>query len=136
MLDVMTQWLQTFPKWEDALQIDYLEAVPGNTGLYPRGLTELSRQEDVLGNLKIRYRWNFLLRKAACGEAEDAKWLMEFQNWVAQQSAAGNAPKFGDDPRRERIHALDGRLDSRKQSGSTHYTLQLIVEFSKTYRGE
>ena len=40
MLEKMTKWLQTFPLWEDSIQIDYVDACPGSTGLYPKGLTE------------------------------------------------------------------------------------------------
>ena len=63
MLENMKAWLQTFPQWEGSIQVDYLDAVPGNTGLYPKGITELSRREDVLGNVKVRCRSTFLLRK-------------------------------------------------------------------------
>ena len=38
MLEKMKAWLQTFPGWEDTLQIDYVEAAPGNCGLYPQGV--------------------------------------------------------------------------------------------------
>ena len=65
MLEKMITWLQTFPQWEDSIQIDFLQARPGSSGLYPKGLTELSRREDVLGNLTLQCRCDFLLRKNA-----------------------------------------------------------------------
>lgn len=136
MLEQLTQWLQTYPKWEGTLQLDYAENVPGNSGLYPRGITELSRREDVLGTVKTRYSCTFLLRRAAGARDENARWLLDFQNWVAEQDRLGLTPKFGDEPKTERLRAFDGRLDSRTQAGSSLYTVHISAEFTKLYRGE
>jgi len=73
MLDVMKAWLETFPQWEGVLQFDYADSVPGNTGLYPRGFTELSSREDVLGGRKSRFSCAFTLRKAAAGGQKNAQ---------------------------------------------------------------
>ena len=136
MLDKVMNWLQTFPLWAGTLQVDYADAIPGNTGLYPRGITELSRREDVLGNVTVRCSWGFALQRAALPGEENARWLMEFQNWVAEQDRLGLAPKFGDDPKYERIRAFEGRLQDRAQAGSGRYTVMLTAEFTKNYRGE
>lgn len=136
MLDKVTDWLRTFPGWEGTLQVDYADHVPGNTGLYPQGMTELSRREDVLGNVKSRYCWAFLIRRAALPGEGNARWLMEFQNWVAEQDRMGLAPRFGDEPGQERLRAFDGKLHSRQQTGSGLYTVMLTAEFTKIYRGE
>ena len=48
MLETMQAWLQTFPKGEGVLQLDYADSIPGNTGLCPKGMTEISSREDVL----------------------------------------------------------------------------------------
>lgn len=136
MLETMKQWLQTYPKWEGTLQFDYADAVPGNSGLYPRGMTELSRREDVQGNCKTRYSCTFILRRAAGQSQENAQWLLDFQNWVMEQDRLGLAPKFGDEPKTERLRAFEGRLDTHKQVGSSMYTVQLSAEFTKLYRGE
>ena len=136
MLENMKAWLQTFPQWEGSIQVDYLDAVPGNTGLYPKGITELSRREDVLGNVKVRCRSTFLLRKTAVGTEENARWLLAFQQWVMEQNRLGLTPKFGDEPKTERLLAADGRLESHAQVGSSLYTLQLQAEFTKIFRGE
>lgn len=133
MLEELTLWLQTFPKWEGVLQFDYADSVPGNTGLYPRGLTELSSREDVLGRRKSRLSWTFALRKAALGGQKDAQWLMDLQNWVMEQDRLGLAPKFGDEPDSERIRAFEGKLDRHNQVGSAFYTVQLTVEFTKIF---
>ena len=54
MLDVMKAWLETYPQWEGTLQFDYADSVPGNAGLYPRGITELSRRESSVMPLGYR----------------------------------------------------------------------------------
>ena len=136
MLEEVMNWLQTFPLWEGTLQVDYADAIPGNTGLYPRGITELSRREDVLGNVTVRCSWGFALQRAALPGEENARWLMEFQNWVADQDRLGLAPKLGDDPLHERMGAFEGRLHDRSQAGSGRYTVMLTAEFTKIYRGE
>lgn len=133
MLDVLKDWLQTYPQWEGILQFDYADSVPGNTGLYPRGITELSCREDVLGNRKSRLCAAFILRKAAAAGEKNAKWLLDFQNWVMEQDRMGLAPKFGEEPGSERIRAFEGRLDTHKQVGSSIYTVQLTVEFTKIF---
>lgn len=133
MLETMKTWLMTYPGWEGTLQFDYLDAVPSSNGLYPRGVAELSRREDVLGNVKVRYGCSFLLRRTAATGEENARWLLNFQNWVAEQDMLGLAPKFGDEPKTERIRAFEGRLDSHKQVGSALYTVQLTAEFTKLY---
>lgn len=133
MLEILMQWLQTFPEWEDTLQLDYADVVPGNAGLYPRGITELSRREDVLGNVSVHLRCGFQLRRVAGIGEENARWLLNFQNWVARQDALGLCPKFGDEPKTEHIRAFDGKLDGHAQVGSVCYTVQLSVEFTKFY---
>ena len=133
MLDKVMNWLQTFPLWEGTLQVDYADAIPGSTGLYPRGITELSRREDVLGNVTVRCSWGFALQRAALPGEENARWLMEFQDWVQQQDALGLAPKFGDVPELSHIRAEKGRLSHRKQVGSALYTVMLTADFTKLY---
>ena len=135
MLETVKNWLQTYPGWE-GIQLDYVDTLPGNSGLYPRGIREVSSREDVLGNKQVRYRCEFLLRRAATADADNARWLLEFQQWVAMQDAMGLVPKFGDEPKTQRIRAFEGKLDSHKQVGSALYTVQLTVEFTKFYRGE
>ena len=136
MLEKIVKWLQSFPGWEDSIRIDCVDARPGSAGLYPKGFREISRREDVLGNLQVSFRFDVLLRKNAESSEENAKWLLEFQNWVAEQDRLGLAPKFGDDPKRERIRASEGQLLSLSQVGSALYTVKLWAEFTKIYKGE
>lgn len=136
-LEKVTGWLKTYPGWEGTLCVDVTDTVPGSSGLYPKGLQELSRREDVLGNLCVRYRWSFSLHRVAAQNPQDnARWLMEFQQWVARQSIQGKTPVFGDDPKQEIFRAGDGSLVNRSTGGSTGYTVLLTADFTKIYRGE
>lgn len=136
-LEKMTTWLQTFPLWqEESLSVDYVDALPGNAGLYPEGLEQVSRREDVLGNVTVENRLHFVLYRVTAGQQdnrENSLWLLELQSWVQQQSAAGLVPSFGDVPHRERISAQKGKLKSASQTGTGKYTVNLTVEFTKQY---
>ena len=133
MLDKMRPWLQTFPEWEGTLSLDYADGVPGNSGLFPRGITELSRREDVLGNIRIRYSCTYVLRRNAVAGEDNTRWLLDFQNWVAEQSRLGLAPQFGDEPGSERLRAYEGKLEKHAHGGSALYTVQLSAEYTKIY---
>ena len=113
--------------------IDYADGVPGNSGLYPRGIREISHREDVLGNSVVRCACVFTLRRSACPGEDNAQWLLRLQNWVMEQDRMGLAPKFGDDPKTERIRAYEGRLDKSFQTGGGLYTVQISAEYTKFY---
>ena len=135
-LEKLENWLKTFPLCDGSLSIDVTDAVPGGMGLYPKGLQELSRREDVLGNLTVCYRWSFALhRSQATQTRENAQWLMELQKWAANQCRQGLAPRFGDVQAAERLRICEGTLVHRKEGGSG-YTALLTADFTKIYRGE
>lgn len=133
-LEKLRTWLSTYPHWEDTLQVDYTQGRPGVTGLLPKGCEEISRLEDVLGNLQIGCRYHFTLLWQMTGqgdEGENARRLLDFQNWVREQSVLGLAPRFGDVPARERIRAEKGGYTSGAQIVT--YTVTLIADFMKVY---
>lgn len=136
-LEKLRQWLTTYPKWEEGkLHVDYTDALPGNLGLYPAGLEEVSRREDVLGGIMVRNRYHFALYRVAArreDNEENAQWLLEFQKWVQSQSAAGLAPRFGDESNQERLRAEKGKLKEASQTGTGTYTVTLTAEFIKYY---
>ena len=130
------QWLQTYPGWEDSLTVDMLPAGPGHMGLFPAGIEELSRTEDILGNRQVEYRLGFLLRRqVGVGEdnASHAAWLLDFQQWVRQQSLAGLTPQLGDVPAREEMWAEKGSLQKVSPTGIGTYTVTLLANFTKLY---
>lgn len=133
-LEKMYLWLQTYPQWESVLSVDFVEEAPGNAGLFPGGLEERSRQADVLGNLQIDCRYRFELHLHTLPQPDGAayeSWLLDFQNWVQQQSAAGLAPHFGDIPAAEHLQAQKGKLKQRGQTAI--YTVTLLADFTRVY---
>ena len=135
-LKKMRRWVQTFPQWKEDLYIDYTGAVPGNAGLFPVGMEEVGRREDVLGNVTVSCRCRFTLYRVTTGQADNtgnAQWLLAFQNWVREQSTLGLAPTFGDEPAREHLRAEKGRLKNASQTGTGVYAVELTAEFVKKY---
>lgn len=136
-LEKLVQWLKTFPLWEEnALHIDYTGAVPGSSGLYPQGVEEVQRREDVLGNVTVKNRLHVTLYRVTHGQQdnrENSAWLLQFQQWVQQQSALGLAPFFGDDPKQEKIRAEQGKLKSASQTGTGKYAVAITAEYVKFY---
>lgn len=136
-LEKMVQWLQSYPEWgEMPLSIDYTDTEPVCAGLYPKGVEEVQRREDVLGNVTVHCRQSFQLQRLTSGQEsspEDAQWLMEFQNWVRQQSAQGLAPQFGDEPGEERLRAEKGMLKAASQTATGTYVVTLTAEYVKHY---
>lgn len=131
-LEKMKSWLQSFPMWEDTLQIDTVSA--GCCGLFPRGVTEVSRKTDILGNVTAVNKLQFVLYRVAANlPEENSNWLLALQDWIQQQSACGQAPRFGDDPTREKILAEQGKLHSVPQASTGKYGVTLTVEYIKNY---
>lgn len=142
-LDTIQNWVKTFPQFDvlSAFSVDYTAAEPANGGLLPSGLVEISRVSDILGNVTVTNQYNFTLYfvflKAPgddVGAEENAQWLMNFQDWVQEQSVTGEAPVFGDRPRSEIIRAQNGVLLEADNEGTAVYTVNLSVQFMKNYK--
>ena len=137
VLERVRQWLSSFPQWEDGalLYIDYLQGVPGMASLCPGGLEVVSSRTDVLGRIQLNCRYQFALYRVGdpAGSGKDAAWLLDFQNWVLEQTALGLAPRFGDDPARETLFAEKAALKDASQPGSGVYTVKLTAKFVKIF---
>lgn len=141
-LEKITAFVRSYPG-ADILQdfrVDYTDQIPANGGLFPSGLVEISRKADLFGNVTVTNQYNFglyyVFEKApgdGAGAAVNAGWVMDFQEWVQEQSARGLAPVFGDDPKRERITAQNGVLYSAEDEGLATYLVQLSVQFMKQF---
>lgn len=130
VLERITGWLQTFPLWEGELAIDSLKPVPGSVGIFPRGVEELSRREDVLGNVRASNRLELMLYRVSDGDGKQAAaWLLALQEWVNGQSAAGLAPQLGDVPGEEKLFARQGRLSAPAQTGTGRYAVKITAEY-------
>ena len=127
ILEQVRQWVATFPGWDALPQIDCIGTIPGQVGLFPKGVELLGRMEDVLGNVKQFCRYGFSLQQV-CAEGEGAAPMLQFQQWVTRQSEAGLAPCLGADTR---WRAEAGQLIGSKGAGTMLYEVKLTAEFTK-----
>lgn len=141
-LEKIRNFIAMYPGFQilEKFQVDYTDAVPNNAGIFPSGLVEIERRTDIFGTTTVKNQYNFslyyMLKKSPEDEAAalaNADWIMDFQQWVQQQSAYGNAPSFGDEPWRESITAQNGMLYDGDIEGTALYAVQLAVIFYKKY---
>lgn len=144
-LEKVQDWLETFPKADSlsGFHVDYTDKIPGNGGIMPDGLVEVSRKRDITGCVTVTNQYNFglyyIFEKAAgddIGAEENADWIVDLQEWVQEQSATGAAPVFGDDRSRERISAQNGTMLETDDGGTAVYVVQLSVQFVKKFKEE
>lgn len=141
-LEKITAFVQSYPG-ADILrdfQIDYTDQIPNNGGVFPSGLVEVSRKTDLMGNVTVTNQYNFglyyVFLKApgdGAGAAVNADWIMDFQEWVQERSARGEAPVFGDRPGEERVTAQNGVMYAAESEGTATYMVQLSVQFVKYF---
>lgn len=138
-LEKIESWLQGYPGAEalQELRIDYYDP-KGDNSIGPAGLTEVSRTEDLCGNLTVENRCSFGLfyTLAADSPAANAQWMLEFQKWVQQQSRQHLAPTFGDLPLKERISVGNGALHSAAEDAAVTYMLQLTIYYQNYYENK
>ena len=125
LMDKLQTWLSRYPGWE---------AYPANVCMLPKGMEEISRQTDVLGNTQTgcRYYVTLFWELPTLGSTEeDTHRLLKFIQWVQQESATGHAPCLGDVPARERLRTEKGGLTPGAQNVT--YTVTLVADFMKVY---
>lgn len=141
-LEKIRNWVAEFPGNDrlHSLQVDYYSAEPDNGSIAPSGLVEVSRKEDILGNITVENQYNFGLYysfpKATDddeGATENADWIMGLQEWVQRQSILRLAPAFGDEPETEQIKAQNGSIFGASEEGVAIYMVQLSVNFTRKY---
>lgn len=138
-LEKLKTWLRTYPGYDilSTFQVDYTDQVPNNGGVYPSGLVEVERRQDIMGNITVTNQYNFglyyVFEKAPgddVGATVNAGWVMDFQEWVQEQSVTGQAPAFGDISQEERMLAQNGMLyETEGESGIATYMVQLSATF-------
>lgn len=140
-LDKVREWVSSYPDFDilGSFQVDYTDQVPANGGIFPSGLVEVERREDLLGNVAVTNQYNFgvycVLEKPPgddVGAAINADWVMGFQEWVQEQSILGSAPKFGNTEEKDVIRAQNGVLYDTDEGVAT-YMVQLSVQFKKRF---
>lgn len=141
-LEKIREWIATYPGYDilSKFGVDFTDKIPASGGIFPSGLVQISRTEDVLGNVTVRNQYNFglyyVFTKAPgddAGAMVNADWIMDFQIWVQQQSVRRLTPTFGDVPQAERIAAQNGVLYTADEEGTATYMVQLSVEFTKRF---
>ena len=141
-LETIKAWIATFPQHNilSDFRVDYTAQIPANGAIFPAGLVEVSRTKDVTGDVLVRNQYNFGLYYVFlkppgddAGATINADWIMDFQEWVQEQSITGSAPVFGDTPRDERIKAQNGVLYAADDEGLATYMVQLSVQFKKKF---
>ena len=141
-LEKLREWLKTYPGYNilENFSVDYTDQIPNNGGIFPSGLSEVSRRRDITGRTTVNNQLNFGLYyifEKSPGDDEGAKvnadWISDFQMWVQAQSAQGKAPTFGDEPWNERISAQNGVLYQAEAEGTATYMVQLSVTYTIKY---
>lgn len=144
-LEKIRDFVKSYPGSDIFLDfhVDYTDQIPFNGGVFPSGLVEVSRKKDILGNATVTNQYNFglyyVFEKSPgddAGAEVNANWVMDFQEWVQEQSIIGAAPIFGDDPKSEKIIAQNGVLYDADEEGTAMYMVQLSVQFIKNYKEE
>ena len=139
-LETVKKWLETYPGYNilSTFQVDYTDQIPSNGGIFPAGLVEVSRTEDIVGNVTVENQYNFglyyVLEKAPgddTGAAINADWIMDFQEWVQEQSVTKAVPQFGDATTAAK--AQNGALYDATDEGTATYMVQLSINYKKTY---
>ena len=124
-MEKLQAWISTYPHWEEC---------PANVCMLPKGMEEISRHRDVLGNTTTgcRYYVTLMWEMPSLGSLdEDTQRLLKFIQWVQVQSATGHAPCLGDVPALERLRTEKGGLTPGAQIVT--YTVTLVADFMKVY---
>lgn len=145
-LEKLKTWLATYDGYDilSTFYVDYTNQIPSNGGVFPSGLVEIQRKQDILGSTVVTNQYNFglyyVFTKAAGDDTTaivNADWVMDFQEWVQAQSITGAAPAFGDEPKTEKIIAQNGVLYGTDDVGTmATYMVQLSVTYIKKYKGD
>ncbi len=141
-LEKVREWIKTYPGFDilKEFNVDYTDRIPSRGGIYPNGLIEVDRRQDIMGNVTVTNQYNFGLYYIFTkdpgddvGAAINADWIMDFQIWVQEQSVFGLAPAFGDIPAEEKIMAQNGALYSSDEEGTAIYMVQLSIQFKRKF---
>lgn len=140
LLEQVRAWIETYQGMErlSDFWIDDMNTGGNNGGIFPRGVSELERKEDILGNVEVLNQHQFKLYYVFTkepgnneGMRSNAEWLMAFQDWVQEQSIQDLAPPLGLPGRSAR--AEKGMLYRNGEDGSAAYTVVLTIKYKKRY---
>lgn len=126
MAEEILAWLQKFTG--ETVHMDYLPEQPGSWGLFPQGQEQISRQEDVLGNVTTHLRHTYILRRVGLRQTEDQTLMEQLCRWVAAQ----NEKKLSPAP----VTAEKARMENARQTGTGVYGVKLIFTTKEKHNGE
>ena len=116
MTNTVFSWLRGLPGLE-TLQQETLAAASGSSGLFCQGLKELSRTQDILGNIRIRRSLAFTL----CLHSTSR----QVPDFLLQLDTAG-APLLGEN---QTVTVTRGRL-TRDNGGICRYEAAITFTFT------
>ena len=135
-LKYLRNWLSACPYIASPVTLEYLEATPGAVALFAEDARELSRRQDVVGNVWVtcRSRFSLLRRVPRCSDGEGCtQWLLDLHSWLQEKSVRGETPQLGTYINRVRITAQESRLQEDTADGMGIYKVSLDVEYVKIY---
>ena len=121
----LLQWLARCPALTGIdLRVDDLPPAAGTGALFPKGVEQTDRWQNLLGQVTTRQKMQLVLRLNlpfvpgdANLSAQTARRLLELQAWVAEQSA-------------ETLTAGAARLEQANDEGSAVYTVTLTAHYT------
>ena len=117
MQNTVYHWLKTIPGLE-ALRPEALSAVPGAAGLFCKGCKVLSRDEDILGNVRTRRSLVFhLCLHSASRQVPDFFLKLDTKH----------APVLGEN---QTVTVTEGRLTGDNGTGICRYEAAITFTFT------
>ena len=129
-LQEFLRWLGTFPLWQegDRLSLEEVGCLPGDVTVRQEGMVTKNSWQDITGAVFRRVRVVMSLRKVGgMPNAQDAAWLLAFQNWVAEESALGRVPTMGFD---SLWWAEEGSVSGNAGAATGVASLRIIGEYT------
>ena len=58
-LEKTREWIARYPDFDilSTFRVDYTDQIPSNGGIFPSGLVEVSRTEDIQGNVGVENQY-------------------------------------------------------------------------------
>ena len=126
-MEALQSWLKAFPLWEGrSLGVDSPNLQPDHCTLFPLGEQELSRKEDVVGKVRIRYRKEFVLRRVLPAGETGSQWMEAFSQWAKTMAP----PPLGQDTI---LRTREGRLKRLQSGGLATYEIKISMEYTEEW---
>lgn len=142
VVKTVKDWISTYPGYAtlEDMQVDFFDPLPNNGSIAPSGMMEISRSEDILGNITVQNQYNFALYFVFYKPPDEneqaetnADWILDFQEWVQEQDIKKKVPTFG--KQTISILAQNGMPYAADEEGIGIYTVQLTINYKKEFTG-